>query len=103
MTREMDDSPEGRILAAWNELEAALRATLPVCVVAPPTQPFELLSALRINRVIGPEEEERIMALRQARNRVAHQTADLSPAEVASYRAEVEDLVAHLRTRSQEP
>jgi hypothetical protein len=65
-----------RILEAWVELERALRSALPVCSVAPPTQPVELLSALRINHRIGEAEEEEIMDLRETRNRVAYDPAE---------------------------
>ncbi len=90
----MHDSPADRILAAWVELESALRRALPACAVAPPTQPSELLSALRMNRVLGPHEEERIMALRQARNRVAHQAEEPSREEADAYLQEVAALMA---------
>jgi hypothetical protein len=91
-----DDTTATRILRAWTRLEGGLRAALPVCSVQPPTQPAELLSALRINHQIGPEEESRILALREMRNRVAHDPGD-PPEEVAlSFEAEVEDLLRNL-------
>ena len=93
----MGDTPADRILAAWAELESALREALPVCAVAPPTQPFEVLSALRIIGVLGPEEEGRVMDLRRARNRVAHQVEEPSPKEAATYLEEVAALRAALR------
>jgi uncharacterized protein YutE (UPF0331/DUF86 family) len=98
-----DDTAARRMLAAWTELEDALRRALPVCSVAPPTQPSELLSALRINRSIGPEEEERISALRETRNRVAHAGEDPGEKEASSFEAEVEALVAYLRDRGEVP
>jgi len=84
-----EDTPAARILNAWVELETALRNALPVCSVAPPTQPIELLSALRLNHCIGPEEEERILALRQARNRVAHDPDEPPEEEAMGYESEV--------------
>jgi hypothetical protein len=99
----MDESPAHRILGAWAELESALRGALPVCAVVPPTQPSELLAALRISGVVGPAEEVRIMALRQTRNRVAHQVGEPSPEETAAYLAEAAALVAALRGTSDEP
>ena len=93
----MDDSPATRILAAWAELENTLREALPVCSVAPPTQPTELLSALRINHRIGPEEETRILALRETRNRIAHDPEEPSEGEVAAFEAEVAELTTGLR------
>lgn len=88
----MDDSPATRILAAWADLEDALRRALPVCSVAPPTQPTELLSALRINHRIGAGEEARILALREIRNRVAHDPAEPPEAEAGAFEAEVAEL-----------
>lgn len=93
----MGDTPADRILAAWAELESALREALPVCAVAPPTQPSELLSALRINGTLGPGEEERVMDLRRTRNRVAHEVEEPSPKEAAMYLEEVAALQAALR------
>ena len=92
----MSDTPATRILIAWSELEAALRGALPVCAVAPPTQPTELLAALRINHRIGPEEEVRILALRETRNRVSVDPREPPEEEVASYEAEVTSLKRHL-------
>jgi len=95
----MKETPAHRIMKAWVELEAGLRRALPVCSVAPPTQPTELLSALRINRRIGPEEEGRIMALREIRNRVAHQPEEPPEDEAIRY----EEEVAALRTTLETP
>jgi hypothetical protein len=85
-----------RILQAWIVLEGALRRALPVCSVQPPTQPSELLSALRINHRIGAEEEARALALRETRNRVAHAPGDPNREEVDWFEAEVAALIAHL-------
>ena len=92
----MSHTPATRIMNAWVELETALREALPVCSVAPPTQPTELLSALRINHRIGPEEEERILALRESRNRIAHTPEEPPEEEAARYEAEVAALRSHL-------
>ena len=92
----MSDTPATRIMTAWVELETALREALPVCSVAPPTQPTELLSALRINHSIGPEEEERILVLRQIRNRVAHSPQEPPEVEVTRYESEVAALKSRL-------
>jgi hypothetical protein len=89
----MADSTADRILDAWMRLETALREALPVCSVAPPTQPTELLSALRINHRIGPQEEERILALREIRNRVAHDPQEPSETEADGFEEEVKALV----------
>ena len=91
------DSPASRIPEARVELEKALRAALPVCSVQPPTQPAELLSALRINHQIGPEEESRIMALREIRNRVAHDPEDPPEEEVQGFEKEVREIMEFLR------
>jgi len=85
-----------RILEAWIHLENALREALPACSVQPPTQPSELLSALRINRQIGQDEETRVLALREIRNRVAHAPDEPSYEEVDRFEKEVEALKAHL-------
>ncbi|MFH1764466.1 MAG: hypothetical protein ABIF09_09765 [Gemmatimonadota bacterium] len=92
----MKESTATRILEAWKRLENALRDALPVCSVQPPNQPSELLSALRINRRIGPDEEARILALREIRNRAAHTPDEPSPKEARRFEAEVEALIAHL-------
>ncbi len=92
----MTESTATRILEAWIELEEALRNSLPVCSVQPPTQPSELLSALRINHQIGPDEEARILALREIRNRVAHTLDEPPHEETARFEAEVEALKTHL-------
>jgi hypothetical protein len=78
------------------DLEGALRAALPVCSVAPPTQPTELLSALRINHRIGEEEEDRIRALREIRNRVAHEPEEPPEGEASRYENEVAALKSAL-------
>ena len=88
--------PTERVLRAWIELEEALRNALPTCSVQPPTQPAELLSALRINHRIGPDEEARITGLREARNRAAHGLRDVTPAEAARFEEEVAALAARL-------
>jgi hypothetical protein len=95
----MSDSPATRILEAWAELEAALRQALPVCSVAPPTQPSELLSALRINHRIGPEEEARILGLREIRNRVSVDPQEPPGAEADAFEAEVSLLISKLAGR----
>ena len=84
------------ILQAWIGLERALRDALPACSVQPPTQPSELLSALRINHRIGAEEEARALALRETRNRVAHAPEDPVREEADGFEAEVAALIAHL-------
>ena len=89
----MSDTTADRIVNAWVELESALRKALPVCSVAPPTQPAELLSALRINHRIGLEEEERITTLREIRNRVAYTPENPPEEEATRYEAEVAHLV----------
>ena len=99
----MTDSPATRILQAWAELEGGLRAALPFCSVAPPTQPSELLSALRINHRIGPEEEARILALRETRNHAAHAAEDPPDEEADRFEDEVRELMAGLEgSESQE-
>ena len=90
------ESSATRILEAWIHLEEALRAALPVCSVQPPTQPAELLAALRINHRIGPLEEARILALRETRNHVAHSPEEPSQEEADRFAAEAEALKAHL-------
>jgi hypothetical protein len=90
------ESAATRILEAWIRLEEALRAALPVCSVQPPTQPAELLAALRINHRIGPLEEARILALRETRNQAAHSPEEPSPEAADRFAAEVEALKAHL-------
>jgi len=96
----MDDSAAASIITAWAELEASLRSALPACSLVPPTQPAELLAALRVNGVLGPREEERIMALRRRRNRVAHGMEEPSAEGAADYLAEVDSLLAALRSPS---
>lgn len=97
----MSASPADRILEAWVELEGALRNALPVCSVAPPTQPGELLAALRINHRIGQEEEDRILALREIRNRVAYDPGEPPEEEAARFEGQVAELKAHLAGDSQ--
>ena len=92
----MNQSTATRILEAWIQLENALRESLPVCSVQPPTQPSELLSALRINHQIGHDEEARVLALRKIRNRVAHAPSEPSQNEADHFEEEVEALKAHL-------
>ena len=95
----MPDEMEGsahRIMEAWAELESALRGALPFCSVAPPTQPTELLSALRINHRIGEEEETRILSLREIRTRVAHDPEEPEASVADEYEAEVRRLRAFL-------
>jgi len=94
----MSPSTAERILNAWIELEDTLRNALPLCSVAPPTQPVELLSALRINHRIDQAEEEEILSLREARNRVAYQPDEPSEEEARRY----EKAVAGLRARLEE-
>ena len=95
----MTESTATRIIEAWIALETALKEALPVCSVQPPTQPSELLSALLINHKIGPDEEARVLALREIRNRVAH-TPDEPPHDQATrFEAEVEALKTHLADR----
>ena len=91
-----ESSNADRILHAWVQLERALRDALPVCSVQPPTQPSELLSALRINHRIGADEEARILALREARNRVAHAPGDPPRDEAARFEEEATALRALL-------
>jgi hypothetical protein len=86
-----------RILEAWAELEKALRAALPVCSVQPPTQPSELLSALRINHQIGPEDEATVLALRETRNRVAHSPEEPSQEEALRFERDVRIITERLR------
>jgi hypothetical protein len=92
----MSKSPATRILDAWVELEGALRAALPICSVAPPTQPSELLAALRINHRIGPQEEARIQTLRETRNRIAHDPGEPEVGEALAFEEEVLSLMAAL-------
>ena len=85
----MSDGPAHRILNAWTELEHAMRQALPVCSIAPPNQPGELLAALRINHRIGLAEEERIQALRDTRTRVAHDPEEPPEEEATRFETEV--------------
>ena len=100
MNGEMS-SPAGRILEAWVRLEAALRDALPVCSVQPPTQPTELLSALRINHRIGSQEEARVLALRERRNIVAHSPEEPTAQEADHFEEEVDALIATLQPREE--
>lgn len=88
MTEEKP-GPAQRIMEGWIDLEKALRSALPVCSIAPPTQPAELLSALRINHRIGVEEEELILTLRETRNRIAYDPAEPAEERAEEYEAEV--------------
>jgi len=92
----MTESSATRILEAWSRLEAGLRQALPVCAVQPPTQPLEMLSALRINGQLGPDEEEEVLALREIRNRVAHSPEEPEEAAAEEYESKVEDLLSGL-------
>lgn len=92
----MSANAADRIMEAWVELEGALRNALPVCSVAPPNQPGELLAALRINHRIGEAEEAQILELREIRNRVAHRASDPSEEEAARYESRVQKLVEQL-------
>ena len=92
----MNEPTITRILESWIRLEDALRAALPACSVQPPTQPSELLSALRLNHRIGPEEEARIRALRELRNRVAHAPEEPASEEADRFQEEVQALMARL-------
>jgi len=85
----MNDGPAHRIMIAWSELETAMREALPVCSISPPNQPGVLLAALRINHRIGQEEEERIMGLRETRNRVAYDPGEPPEDEADRFEAEV--------------
>lgn len=96
----MSPSTPERILNAWIELENALRGALPVCSVAPPTQPAELLAALRINHRIDREDEEEILSLRNTRNRVAYQPDEPTEEEADRYEAAVSRLSARLEADS---
>jgi len=98
----MSEPKTTRVLNAWVELETALRQALPFCSVAPPTQPSELLSALRINHKIGEAEENRVLALRQLRNRVAHSPEEPTEEEVNRFEAEVAQLKRSLVEGSEE-
>lgn len=92
-----------RVLEAWVALERALREALPVCSVAPPTQPLELLSALRINHRIGEEEERRILALRETRNRVSVEPTEPTEGEAQAYEEEIAALKEFLGGGPQDP
>ena len=92
----MSARPADRIMEGWVELEGALRNALPVCSVAPPTQPSELLAALRINHSIGEAEEAQILELREIRNRVAYRASEPTEEEAARYESRVQKLVERL-------
>jgi len=96
----MSPSRAHRILNAWIEIETALRQALPACSVRPPQQPTELLSALRINGRIGPDEEAKILALREIRNHVAHAPDEPTETETNRFLSEVQELKLFLE-RSQ--
>ncbi len=93
----VNPSPSSRILENWIRLEGALRAALPSCSVQPPNQPGELLSALRVNHRIGPDQEARILKLREVRNRVAHDPTEAPESEADAFEEEVADLLGSLR------
>ena len=93
----MPDSNATRILEAWIRLEEGLRKALPVCAVQPPTQPLELLSALRINGQIAVTEEERVLALREIRNRVAHDPDEPADVEAEAFEQAVSELLGSLQ------
>ncbi len=95
----MVHSPSMRILAAWVELEGALRQALPGCSVAPPTQPAELLAALRINHRLDADEEARVRALREIRNRVAVAPDEPPVEEADRFEAEAASLAARVLDR----
>ena len=86
-----------RIAEAWIDLETAMRSALPACSVAPPTQPSELLAALRINRRIGPEEEDQIRTLRNERNRIAHAEEEPTVGQVQAFVEAASRLKEYLR------
>ena len=92
----MSEDAARRIMEAWVELETAMRNALPVCSVSPPNQPTELLAALRINHRIGEGEEQRIVALRELRNRAAYQPEAPSREVADQFEAEVARLKGHL-------
>ncbi len=92
MMEASETTPAQRMLLAWVDLETALRTALPACSVAPPTQPAELLAALRILQRIGAEEEVEVMALRETRNRIAHQPQEPPEAEALLYESRVRAL-----------
>lgn len=93
----MSESNAGQIIASWIDLEAAMRDALPFCSVAPPTQPAELLAALRVNRSIGAEEEALIRSLREERNRIAHAEQEPTEEEVRAFMEAVSGLTNKLR------
>jgi len=92
----MIQEPSARMVAAWVRLENHLRKALPACVVSPPTQPSELLSALRISHAIDAEGEERIRTLRDLRNRAAHGIDHLTEEDAEAFEAEVASLLDSL-------
>jgi hypothetical protein len=96
-TSDVMGSPATRILKAWIRLEDVLRSALPVCSVQPPTQPAELLSALRINHQIGQDQETRILALREIRNRTAHSPEEPPADEANRFEREAETLMTAIR------
>lgn len=99
----MSEDAAHRIMNAWVELETSLRRALPVCSISPPNQPAELLSALRISHRIGEEEERRILALRELRNRAAYEAEGPSGEAADEFEAEVARLKAHLGDGSTTP
>jgi len=94
----MSDTAE-RIVRAWTELEEALRGALPACSIAPPTQPSELVAALRVSGVLGPEDEARVAELREIRLRAAFGGEDLPDEDAARCEEAVRGLVERMRAR----
>ncbi len=95
----MSDAVAERIVRAWGELEDALRGALPVCSVAPPTQPSELVAALRVSGILGPEDEAHIAELRKVRLRAAFGGEEFPEVEAARYEEAVRSLVERVRPR----
>lgn len=93
----MSDSAAEQVLKTWIDLETAMRDALPVCSVAPPTQPAELLAALRVNQRIDAEDEALIRLLREERNRIAHAEQEPAEEEVQSFVEAVAGLKRKLR------
>ncbi len=96
-------TPAQAILEAWRDLETALRNLLPACSLAPPNQPGELLAALRVLGILGPEEEVEVQELRRERNQVAHSPQEPSLQHVHRYRQRVEALLDRFLTVPRPP
>lgn len=96
MERSESDLAAQEILEAWRELEEALRTRLPSCAPAPPSQPGELVTALRLLGGLGPQEEVEIEELRRERNRVAHTPQAPSRDQVRRYRQRIAVLMERL-------